>query len=236
MPNKKIVVITGAGISADSGLSTFRDSGGLWEGYNIDEVASIEGWINNPKKVLDFYNLRRIQASKAVPNNAHLSLKKLEGFYEVVIITQNVDDLHERAGSSKILHLHGELTKARSEIDENELIHIGANRINLGDLSKDGSQLRPAIVWFGEWVPMMEIAIQEVLETDYLIVVGTSLAVYPAASLIHYVADNATKIIIDPVKPENIELNNWEHVGNTATKGVPEVVEKLINEYRNEKT
>ena len=232
MPNKKIVVITGAGISAESGLSTFRDSGGLWEGYNVHEVASIEGWYKNPRRVLEFYNLRREQASKAIPNKAHLGLKKLEQYFDVVIITQNVDDLHERAGSSNIIHLHGELTKARSEYRIDEEIYIGSEPIHFGDLSEDGGQLRPAIVWFGEMVPMMDIAVQEVKNADYFIVIGTSLAVHPAASLIHYVAKDAIKYIIDPVIPDNIELNSWVEISKSAVKGVSEVVEKLIKKEK----
>lgn len=229
MPSKKIVVLTGSGVSAESGLSTFRDSGGLWEGYDINEVASIEGWNNNPEKVLEFYNLRRTQAAKALPNNAHLSLKNLETKFDVVIITQNVDDLHERAGSTNIIHLHGELSKARSEHNPEEIIEIGDRTISIGDLSKDGSQLRPAIVWFGEMVPMIEVAANEVRTADFLIVIGTSLSVYPAAGLIHFAKHETQKVIIDP---SNIETNipsNWRHIRKNATIGVPELVNELVN-------
>ncbi len=228
MPNKKVAVLTGAGISAESGLSTFRDSGGLWEGFDVQEVASIEGWYQNPKKVLDFYNLRRTQAAKAQPNAAHLGLKKLEEQFEVVIITQNVDDLHERAGSSNIIHLHGQLTKARSEADPDEVIEIGEREIRIGDTSQDGSQLRPAIVWFGEMVPMIEIAAKEVMEADFLIVIGTSLAVYPAAGLIHYAKNEIKKVIVDPSEPEMIQLNDWRHIQKKAAEGVPELVNEMI--------
>ncbi len=177
MSDKKIVVISGAGISAESGLSTFRDSGGLWEGYNIEEVASPQGWQKNPEKVLEFYNLRRKQAAEAQPNTAHKALADLENNFEVIIVTQNVDDLHERAGSNNVLHLHGELRKARSTKDESRILDIGADPIELGDLAEDGAQLRPHVVWFGEMVPMIEVAAKEVIEADILIVVGTSLVV-----------------------------------------------------------
>lgn len=230
MPNKKkVVVLTGAGVSAESGLSTFRDSGGLWEGFDVHEVASIEGWHANPEKVLGFYNLRRTQAAKAQPNEAHWSLVQLEELFEVVIITQNVDDLHERAGSSNIIHLHGELSKAQSSDDPNEIIEIGTKEIHLGDFSEDGSQLRPAIVWFGEMVPMIEVAVQEVLSADFLIVIGTSLAVYPAAGLIHYAKNTITKAIVDPAQPEIGSLKGWRHIKKNATNGVPELVNELIN-------
>lgn len=230
MPNRKVVVLTGAGVSAESGLSTFRDSGGLWEGYDVHEVASIDGWYKNPKKVLDFYNLRRTQASKALPNEAHFGLKRLEEEYAVVIVTQNVDDLHERAGSTNVIHLHGELTKACSEVNPDEIIEIGDQEINLGDSSKDGSQLRPAIVWFGEMVPLIEVAAQEVLTADFLIVIGTSLAVYPAAGLIDYAKIDIPKVIIDPSKPEIGLSSSWRHIQKEATVGVPELVNELINE------
>ncbi|GAB5409741.1 MAG: NAD-dependent deacylase [Balneolaceae bacterium] len=235
MPSKKIVVLTGSGISAESGLSTFRDSGGLWEGYDVHEVASIEGWNANPKKVLEFYNLRRTQAAKALPNEAHFYLNRLEKKFKVVIITQNVDDLHERAGSTDIIHLHGELRKACSELNSEEIVDIGNQNIRLGDLSKDGSQLRPAIVWFGEMVPMIEVATLEVKTADYLIVIGTSLEVYPAASLIHYAKDNIEKVIIDPSKPRMLPASEWRHIQKKATEGVPELVNEMLNNKEYEK-
>ncbi len=229
MQNKKVVVLTGSGISAESGLSTFRDSGGLWEGYNVNEVASIEGWYANPKKVLDFYNLRREQAAQSSPNDAHLALKELEEEYDVTIITQNIDALHEKAGSTNVIHLHGELTKARSENNPEEVIEIGDRQINLNDRSKDGSQLRPYIVWFGEMVPMIEVAIDELATADYFIVIGTSLSVYPAANLIHYVNSEIPKVIIDPVKPDLLLSSEWKHIQKNAVLGVPELVKDLLN-------
>ena len=231
MQNKKVVVLTGSGISAESGLSTFRDSGGLWEGYNLNEVASIEGWNANPKKVLDFYNLRREQASLSSPNDAHLALKLLEQAFDVVIITQNIDALHEKAGSTKVIHLHGELIKARSENNSEEVIEIGDRPINLNDLSKDGSQLRPDIVWFGEMVPMIDIAIEELATADYFIIIGTSLSVYPAANLIHYVSSEIPKMIIDPEKPEALLSSDWKHIQKKAVLGVPELVNDLLNKH-----
>ena len=229
MPNKKLVVLTGAGISAESGLATFRDSGGLWEGFDVHEVASIEGWYANPAKVLDFYNLRRKQAADAKPNESHETLRHLEEHFEVVIVTQNVDDLHEKAGSSNIIHLHGELTKVRSENDPDEVIDIGYKEIKPGDKSADGSQLRPAIVWFGEMVPMIEKAAIEVMEADILLVIGTSLAVYPAASLVNYAKEGIPKYIVDPSTPELFSYTGWTHIKKTAVEGVPEIAEILIN-------
>lgn len=232
MSDKKIVVISGAGISAESGLSTFRDSGGLWEGYNIEEVASPQGWQENPKKVLDFYNLRRKQAAEAQPNAAHKALADLENNFEVVIVTQNVDDLHERAGSNNVLHLHGELRKARSTKDESLILDIGADPIELGDLAEDGAQLRPHVVWFGEIVPMIEVAVQEVVEADILIVVGTSLVVYPAAGLIGYTKPNITKYIIDPADPQLHDLNEWFHYKENAGTGIKKLAKKLKKKQR----
>lgn len=230
MPDHKIVVISGAGISAESGLATFRDSGGLWEGYDVNEVASIDGWNKDPQKVLDFYNKRRKQAAEAIPNEAHKSLAHLEAHFEVSVITQNVDDLHERAGSTKVLHLHGELKKARSVNDESHIIEVGSSPINLGDHAKDGSQLRPHIVWFGEMVPMMEQAALEVSEADILIVVGTSLAVYPAASLVQYTDERIPKYIIDPSEPQLYDKTGWTHFQEKAGTGVHKLSEFLIRE------
>ena len=232
MPVEKIVVLSGSGISAESGLATFRDAGGLWEGYDINEVASIEGWYSNPRKVLDFYNLRREQAAMAMPNAAHKALSKLEQQYEVVVITQNVDDLHERGGSTNVLHLHGELRKARSERNPDEVIDIGSSPIRLGDKSKDGTQLRPAIVWFGEMVPMIERAAVEVSAADIFLVIGTSLAVYPAAGLTDYAPLEATKYIVDPSVPGLLNYHGWTHIQKNANEGVPELVEELINRIR----
>lgn len=216
---KKIVVLTGAGISAESGISTFRDANGLWENHDIMEVASFQGWQDNPELVLNFYNLRRKQLKKVEPNAAHYYLKELEENNEVVIITQNVDDLHERAGSSKIIHLHGELLKVRSERNEN-LIYEHSEDLNFGDLAEDGAQLRPHIVWFGEMVPMMEAAIHEVSDADIMLVIGTSLQVYPAASLIDYMGFGKPIYVIDPnsvLVPSNL---NIKVIRKKATEGI----------------
>ena len=227
MQSKKIVVLTGAGISAESGLSTFRDSGGLWDGHDISEVASIDGWYKNPEKVLDFYNTRRKQLVNVRPNKAHLFLAKLEKNHDVTIITQNVDDLHERAGSSNIIHLHGELTKARSEINPKILVDIQYKDIVIGDMAEDGYQLRPAIVWFGEMVPLIETAANIIKNADYLIVIGTSLEVYPAANLVYHASKKTQKYIIDPKNPELKSYENWVHIKKFATEGVMELFEIL---------
>lgn len=226
---KKIVVLTGAGVSAESGLSTFRDSGGLWEGHNVMDVATPEGWKRNPKLVLDFYNQRRRQLINAKPNDAHLALVKLEEKFEVTIITQNVDDLHERAGSSKVIHLHGELNKARSTMNPELIYELCGNDINPGDKCERGSQLRPHIVWFGEMVPMMEEAVKHSLTADILIVIGTSMVVYPAASLIEFVSGDTPKYVIDPVRPEGCFHKGLNFIGEKAAKGTSELVNKLLN-------
>lgn len=231
MPNKKkLVVLSGAGISAESGLSTFRDSGGIWEGYDINQVATPEGWNRNPEQVLEFYNLRREQACSVKPNVAHFGIAELELEFEVEIITQNVDNLHERAGSTKVLHLHGELTKARSVDDDNLIIDIGNKRIKIGDCASDEKQLRPHIVWFGEMVPKMEEAVLIVEEADILVVIGTSLVVYPAASLIHYAPNISMKYIIDPSIPEHFLFEGWTHIKETATSGISKLIQDL-NKY-----
>jgi len=225
---KKIVVLSGAGISAESGIKTFRDSGGLWEGYDIAEVATPEGWENNPELVLEFYNMRRKDALKAEPNAGHLALKALESRYDVTIITQNVDNLHEKAGSSNVLHLHGELFKSRSTCDQQLVYDIQGWEIKLGDVCAKGSQLRPHIVWFGEAVPMLEKAIQEVLKADILIVLGTSLQVYPAAGLIDYAKDEAPKYIIDPNMPYVSPRNNLHLFPEVASSGLKKVADLLM--------
>ena len=219
---KKVVVLTGAGISAESGISTFRDSNGLWENHDIMEVASPEGWRNNPELVLSFYNLRRRQLKEVKPNSAHYFLKELEEKYEVVIITQNVDDLHERAGSSKVIHLHGELRKARSEKNE-DLILDWEEDINPGDLADDGAQLRPHIVWLGEMVPTMERAMEEVSDADIMLVIGTSLQVYPAASLIDFIEYGKPIYVIDPNSITVPNNPNIKVIRKTATEGVKEL-------------
>lgn len=220
---KKIVVLTGAGISAESGISTFRDANGLWENHDIMEVASPEGWRKNPELVLKFYNLRRQQLKKVEPNSAHYYLKELESKYDVVIITQNVDNLHERAGSSRIIHLHGELNKVRSENNE-DLIKYWEEDVHLGDLAEDGAQLRPHIVWFGEMVPMMEIAIQEVETADIMLVIGTSLQVYPAASLLDFIPNGNPIYVIDPNSVPLRNQSNLTIIQKNATEGVLDLV------------
>lgn len=214
---KRIVVLTGAGISAESGISTFRDANGLWENHDIMEVASIQGWNVNPVLVLDFYNLRRAQLKEVYPNAAHYFLAELEKKFKITIITQNVDDLHERAGSSRIIHLHGELNKVRSIANEN-LIYDWMGDLKLGDLAEDGMQLRPHIVWFGEEVSMMYSAINEVKDADILLIIGTSLQVYPAASLLDHI-DYETKVIC--IDPNDLPINsNIYHIKKNATEGI----------------
>lgn len=225
---EKLVILTGAGISAESGVKTFRDSGGLWEGFDVMKVASIEGWYEDPQLVLDFYNMRRKQLLEVHPNHAHLSLKDFEEVYDVEIITQNVDDLHERAGSKNVLHLHGELLKVRSVNDENKLFECKSD-INLGDFAEDGGQLRPYIVWFGEQVPKMSEAIEKVQKADIFVVIGTSLQVYPAASLLHYVKRGNPIYLVDP-KPNITELAypNLKIITASATNGVDELKQYLL--------
>lgn len=227
MKKKKITVLTGAGVSAESGISTFRDSNGLWENYRVEDVASIEGWYRNPAVVLDFYNQRRRQLKDAQPNAAHRAIASLEQDYDVTVVTQNVDNLHERAGSTKIIHLHGELTKVRPEdrcnerdgFSEAEVFDIGYDDISLGDLAPDGAQLRPHIVWFGEAVPKIEQAIDAVSRADILLIVGTSLQVYPAAGLYRYAGYDTPIYIIDP---KDIPVNDRRivHIREVATKGM----------------
>lgn len=227
---KKIVVLTGAGVSAESGLSTFRDSGGLWEGHNVMDVASPEGWRRNKELVLEFYNQRRRQLMDAKPNEAHLSLVKLEKKYDVTVITQNVDDLHERAGSENVLHLHGKLNQARSTADSELIYELYGKDINIGDKCELGSQLRPNIVWFGEMVPMMDIAIRKTLSAEIFIVIGTSLVVYPAAGLLEFVPDDAPRFLIDPAEPEyHINRKKLVFIQEKAAKGTRDLVDQLLN-------
>ena len=224
---KKLVVLTGAGISAESGIKTFRDSDGLWEGHDVMEVATPEGFHRNPALVLDFYNQRRRQLKEVQPNLGHLILAELELQFDVYIITQNVDNLHEQAGSTKVLHLHGELLKARS-IKNTHTIFDCHDDINLGDVDAKGDQLRPHIVWFGEEVPALEEAINLTEQADYLVVIGTSLQVYPAAGIIHYAKPMCPIYYIDP-KPATIHnlQNPIEVISKNATEGVPLLREKL---------
>jgi NAD-dependent deacetylase len=219
---KKLVVLTGAGISAESGLKTFRDSDGLWEGYNIEEVATPGAWRKDPRLVLEFYNYRRKNVRDAQPNPAHVELAALEKHFDVVIVTQNIDDLHERAGSTKVVHLHGEIFKMRSERNE-ELIYEIREDINLGDKADDGAQLRPHIVWFEEPVPMIEKALSIVRTADIFVVVGTSLAVYPAAGLVNYAPWEIPKYIIDKRIPYTSSLYNLTAIEKSASEGVLEL-------------
>ncbi|CAN5609737.1 NAD-dependent deacylase [soil metagenome] len=225
---KKLVVLTGAGISAESGLSTFRDSGGLWEGYDVMQVASIDGWHRNKELVLEFYNMRRKQSTDAKPNRGHFALKELEKDFDVTIITQNVDDLHEKAGSENIIHLHGKLNEAKSSLDPSLIYLVKNNEINIGDKCEKGSQLRPNIVWFGEAVPMMEEAIRHVVKADILVIIGTSLVVYPAAGLLDYAPDDSIKYIIDPNIPDIYNpIPNLNFIPKKATTGVEKLLEEL---------
>ena len=224
---KKIVVLTGAGISAESGLKTFRDDNGLWEGHDVMAVASVEGWYANQELVLDFYNKRRRQLKTVQPNDAHKALVELENQYEVTIITQNVDDLHERAGSSNVIHLHGELLKARSSTDEN-LVMDWQDDICIGDQCIYNSQIRPHIVWFGEAVPLLEKAAFYTSQADFVLIIGTSMQVYPAAGLIDYAKDDAQIYFIDP-KPSISSGRNLTVLSEKASTGVPTVVAKLMN-------
>ncbi|HWV66458.1 NAD-dependent deacylase [Chitinophaga sp.] len=222
----RLVVLTGAGISAESGLRTFRDADGLWEGYDVYEVASPQGWQKNPTLVQDFYNSRRQDVKAALPNAAHTGLATLEEKYDVRIITQNIDDLHERGGSTRVLHLHGEIFKMRS-VNNEELIYEIQGDIKMGDLAEDGGQLRPHIVWFGEAVPMIEKAAREVWEADVFVVVGTSLQVYPAASLLQYVKPGVPVYIIDRKIPEVGNADNLYLIEKPATEGVLELLSIL---------
>ena len=225
---KKIAVLTGAGVSAESGVSTFRDSDGLWENHRVEDVASIEGWYRNPALVLDFYNARRTQLASVRPNAAHLAIAALEEEYKVTVITQNVDNLHERAGSTKIIHLHGELTKVRPEnacndmdgYSEETVFDIGYDVINIGDMAPNGAQLRPHIVWFGEAVPNISLAQDLVKQADIFLIVGTSLNVYPAAGLVSYVRRGTPIFLVDP-KPVSVpHYLDVRIIAKKATEGV----------------
>lgn len=227
MQKKKLVVLTGAGISAESGLRTFRDSDGLWEGYQIEDVATPTAWRRNPQLVLDFYNYRRRDVLNAQPNAAHFGLAELENDFDVTIITQNIDDLHERGGSTNVLHLHGEIFKMRSERDE-DLVYEIKGDINLGDTAEDGAQLRPHIVWFEEAVPMIEVAIPVVQQADFFAVVGTSLVVYPAAGLITVGDDAIPKFIVDKKIPYTSAVRNVTAIEKSATEGVKDLRELLL--------
>jgi NAD-dependent deacetylase len=228
---KKIVVLTGAGISAESGIPTFRDANGLWEGYDVMEVASPEGWRKNRALVLDFYNQRRKNALTVQPNRGHVILAELEKDFNVVVVTQNVDNLHERAGSTNVIHLHGSLFEARSTLDPDLVYPIEGWELKEGDRCERGSQLRPNIVWFGEMVPLMEVAAMEAGDADIFLIVGTSLAVYPAAGLIDFIPRNAHVFVLDPNLPEIAQSTYVTMFAEKASTGMEKVrkeLEKLI--------
>jgi len=225
---KKLVVLTGAGISAESGIRTFRDMGGLWEEYDVMEVASYDGWVQNPELVLKFYNDRRKQLKDAMPNIGHIALAEAEKHFDVHIITQNVDNLHERAGSTKILHLHGELTKVESTVDSSLVHDIGYADLKMGDKCSKGSQLRPHIVWFGEPVPAMMEAIQITQQADIFAVVGTSLNVYPAAGLLSYASKNAPIYLVDPNAVTVQSRQTVHYIKEKASVGVAKMLEMIL--------
>ena len=225
---KNLVVLTGAGISAESGISTFRDSGGLWEQYRIEDVATPEGWVRDPKLVTDFYNQRRKQLLEVEPNYGHIALVELEKYFNVYVVTQNVDNLHERAGSKNIVHLHGELTKVRSERFDHLIYELTPDRyeVKIGDKCEKGFQLRPHIVWFGEAVPMLEEAVRLAQKADIFVVVGTSLNVYPAASLVHYVQPEVPVYVVDP---NSVAINDlrWNYIRLGASEGMKEFIKQI---------
>jgi NAD-dependent deacetylase len=224
---KHIVVFTGAGMSAESGIKTFRDSDGLWENYRIEDVATPQAWQKDRALVLDFYNQRRAQCLQAKPNAAHLALAALEQQFKVSIITQNIDNLHERAGSKNVMHLHGELMKSRSTIDESLVYNIDGPDLKLNDHCEKGSQLRPHIVWFGEAVPMMDVACRIASKADIFVVIGSSLVVYPAAGLLEYAPIAIPKFIIDPVVPNVNYIENITAIEATAVKGISKLMKHL---------
>ncbi len=225
---KRIVILTGAGMSAESGISTFRDSNGLWQNHRIEEVASPAAWRRNPAMVLEFYNQRRKQLFEVEPNAGHLALVRLEEAFEVQIITQNVDDLHERAGSSHVTHLHGELKKARSTADPNLVYTLDQWELKLGDTCEKGAQLRPHIVWFGEAVPMMDEAVRIVQTAQIFMVIGTSMVVYPAAGLIHYVPQNIPKYYVDPKAFQVTGIDHLKIIQQKAGEALPKLVDDLL--------
>lgn len=227
---KRLVVLSGAGMSAESGLKTFRDNDGLWENYNIYDVATPEAWETNVNLVLEFYNQRRKQLYEVEPNAGHFALGELENYFKVDVITQNVDDLHERAGSSRVMHLHGELKKARSTVNPEYKILIDGWELKKGDLCPYGKQLRPHIVWFGEEVPLINSAVKIVALADIILVVGTSLQVYPAAGLIDFAASNSAVYVIDPSSVQK-QIRNVTFLKNTAAKALPKLKVELIKEF-----
>ncbi len=233
---KKVVLLTGAGMSAESGLSTFRDAGGLWENYPVQQVASHEGWLADPALVTEFYNARRRELLKAVPNEGHQLVASLENRYDVTVVTQNVDNLHERAGSSKVIHLHGELMKVCSSNDPDnprwqQTLTADNCEVVPGTKAGDGSLLRPFIVFFGEAVPMMEAAARAAMEADIFIIIGTSLNVYPAAGLVQYVKPNVPVYLIDPNNVVAAGRHDVQHIQKGASEGMRELIEKLKNRF-----
>ena len=235
---KKVVILSGAGVSAESGISTFRDNGGLWEQYDVMDVASVGGWKKNPALVLEFYNQRRAQLASVEPNKAHFDIAALEKDYDVVVVTQNVDNLHEKAGSSKVIHLHGELTKVRPDdsytekdgYDESKVKDVGSFDVSMGDVDERGVQYRPHIVFFGEDVPKIEDALRELVEADYMIIVGTSLLVQPAASLWQYTPVDCPVYVIDPKDTPIDGEENVIHIQEKATTGVARAIERIKKE------
>jgi NAD-dependent deacetylase len=225
---KKLVVLSGAGISAESGIPTFRDSNGLWEGFRVEDVASPEGWLRDPELVLDFYNQRRKNAQDVKPNRGHEILAELEKHFDVTIVTQNVDNLHERAGSSKVIHLHGSLFESRSTKDENLVYPIDGWELKIGDMCEKGSQLRPNIVWFGEMVPLMDVAAHHASAADIFLVVGTSMVVYPAAGLINYVPYESMKYVVDPKLPDIGNIPYIKMIADKASTGMETVKRELL--------
>lgn len=227
---KKVVVFTGAGVSADSGIATFRDSDGLWANYRIEEVCTPEALLKNRAKVVEFYNIRRKELLEKEPNDGHKALVRLADRYDVEIVTQNIDDLHERAGSKKVTHLHGELRKLRSSKNENNIVELEGWEQKIDALHPDGSLLRPFVVFFGESVPMLDRAIEIVRSADILIVVGTSLAVYPAASLVNYVSGNVPIYLVDPLAPTSIShiRNKINHIKERSAVGLPQLADELL--------
>ena len=228
MPKKKLVVFTGAGISAESGIKTFRDAGGLWEQYRIEDVATFEAWTRDRELVLDFYNQRRRQVMAASPNEAHVLIAELQRKFDVQVITQNVDDLHERAGSKKVLHLHGEIMKARSTADDNLIYPLTSAELKAGDLCVKGSQLRPHIVWFGEMVPDMDLANSLAANSDLFVVIGTSLNVYPAAGILNFVSPYTPTWLLDPGEFHLDYVKELKHIRQTAVKGAEELKQDLL--------
>jgi NAD-dependent deacetylase len=226
---KRIVVLSGAGISAESGIPTFRDADGLWEGHDVMEVATPQGWASNPELVLDFYNQRRKAALQVKPNEGHQALVDLEEEFDVVVVTQNIDNLHEKAGSTNVVHLHGSIFQSRSSVDDSLVYDIDGWELKLGDLCDKGSQLRPNVVWFGEMVPMMEVAQRETAQADIFMVVGTSLQVYPAAGLLYQVPAGVPVYIIDPSIPDYYPQPHITAIAEPASIGVPKLVKQLLN-------